>query len=140
MANVFPLLSPGSMSYLSSPLVNNAFAQYPATFGHGFVTRVHQFLDDSEQRWVTRGELLTLALQFHGVCGYDFSLIRDFFNSLAGGYVDPNLANTFSITIDNATYDWCCFESDSIENVVNRGEVYSFTLQIKQLAPNSATG
>jgi hypothetical protein len=127
-------------AFVRSPLSGNAIAMYPAVFGHSFITRVNQFLDDSEQRWTVRGELLGLTLKYHGVCGYDFSLIRDFFAARLGGYVDPNLVNTFSITIDGVTYDWCCFESDAIEDVVERSETYSFELRIKQLAPNSATG
>jgi hypothetical protein len=141
MANVFPLLSSGSMqAFVKSPLSTQALAQYPAGFSHQFVTRVNQFLDDSEQRWVTRTELLTLVLKYHGVAGYDYSLIRDFFNSMSGGYVDADLINTFSITIDNVQYDWCCFVKDEIEAVTNRAEFYSFELSIRQLAPNSATG
>jgi hypothetical protein len=115
-------------------------AMYPAQFSHLFATRVHQFLDDGEQRWVVRGELLNLVLQFHSVSGYDFSVVRDFFNSLLGSYVDSALVNTFSIAIDGVLYKWCCFVSDALENVVSRGETYSFTLAIRQVAPNSATG
>jgi hypothetical protein len=127
-------------AFVRSPLSGNALAQYPAGFSHAVVTTVNQFLDDSEQRWVSRAELLTLVLKYHGLNGYDMGLIRDFFDQMTGGYVDEAMVNTFTMTIDNVTYDWMTFVGDGLESVVKTGEFYSLSLTMRQLAPNSATG
>jgi hypothetical protein len=126
--------------FVQSPLSSGAMAMYPAALVHAFSTRVVQFVDDSEQRWVVRGELFAATLQYHGVNGYDFSIITAFFNSVFGGYVDPALAYAFSITIDGVTYNNCVLEGDDLENVTKVGDTYSFEMRLKQIAPNSAIG
>lgn len=140
MANIFPLLSSGSMRSIQAPLSGNAIAMFPATLASSFVTRVIKFVDDSEQRWIVRGKLFSANLQYKGVNGYDMSLIRAFFNSMNGMFVSTDLTHTFQITIDNVTYDYCTFGNDDLMVETDRGDYNSFELNIVQVAPNGATG
>ena len=140
MPFTFPILSSGSMRVVKAPLSSSAIAMYPAAFGFNYVSRVIKFLNDNEQRWVVRGQLFTCVIQYHGVNGYDFNLIRAFFNDMDGMYVTPDLLHSFSITIDGNTWDHCAFDQDALYPTVGRGETYSFELKIRQVAPNGAAG
>ena len=131
----FPTLSSGSMK-VYPPLNTQALAMYPATLNRSFITRVLKFINDSEQRWVVRSELFSAVLQFHGVNGYDMSVLLDFFEQVKGAYVDTALLNVFDITIDSVNYKWCCFDQDEIDIESNQGLTFSFQLSIKQLRPN----
>src|SRR5271167_4954452 len=115
MANTFPLISSGSMQVLyTSPLASQAIAMYPATLASSFTVRVIKFVNDSEQRFVVNDKLFSCTLQYHGVNGYDMSVLRAFFNELNGMFVSSDLSHTFSITIDSQTYDYCCFVQDDL--------------------------
>ena len=83
MAFTFPNLSSGSMKVYGS-LASQAIAKYPTAIQYGYVTRVVQFLGDQEQRFLVRGELFAAILKFTGMNGYDTSVLRTFFRSMAG--------------------------------------------------------
>lgn len=121
---------------VASALSSEAMAMYPATLCGSFNTRVIKFLGDQEQRWTVRGELFSAVLEYHSLNGYDMSVLRHFFRSMGGAYVDPALTNTFDITIQGNNYAYCCFDQDSFDPVAQAGEKYSVTLKIKQVRPN----
>ena len=135
MANTFPTLSSGSMTVHGS-LGAGAIAQYPANLVNSYVTRVIQFLDSSEQRFTVRTCLFGAVLEFRGLCGYDLSLLRNFFASLKGSYVDDSLLNTFSMTLAGNTYNYLHFDDDSFDAEADSSEKYSVKLKISQVRPN----
>jgi hypothetical protein len=113
-----------------------AIAQYPANLVNSYVTRVVQFLDSSEQRFTVRTCLFGAVLEFRGLCGYDLSLLRNFFVSLKGSYVDDSLLNTFSMTLAGITYSYLHFDDDKFEAEADNAERYSVKLKISQVRPN----
>lgn len=131
----FPTLSSGSMS-VSSAINDEAMAMYPSTVSHSFNTRVIQFLGDQEQRWTVRGELFDAVLEYQRVNGYDLSIIRAFFRSQRGMYVNLDLTSTFDITIFGQNYQYCCFDQDELSVTSDQSNTYSFSLRIKQLRAN----
>ena len=135
MANTFPTLSSGSM-VVHGTLGAGAMAQYPATIVNSYVTRVVQFVNSSEQRWTVRTNLFGAVLEFRGLCGYDLSLLRNFFVSLKGSYVDDALLNTFSMTLAGITYSYLHFDDDKFEAEADNAERYSVKLKISQVRPN----
>ena len=135
MAFTFPNLSSGSMKVYGS-LASQAIAKYPTAIQYGYVTRVVQFLGDQEQRFLVRGELFAAILKFTGMNGYDTSVLRTFFRSMAGMASSVDLTHTFSITLDGVTYNYCVFDQDSFEPETDQRELASFQLAIKQVRPN----
>ena len=135
MANTFPTLSSGSMTVHGS-LGAGAIAQYPANLVNSYVTRVIQVVNSSEQRWTVRTNLFGAVLEFRGLCGYDLSLLRNFFVSLKGSYVDDSLLNTFSMTIAGITYNFLHFDDDKFESECDQAERYSLKLKVSQVRPN----
>jgi hypothetical protein len=128
-------MSSGSM-HVYGPLLSQALAKYPTTIQLSYATRVIQFLGDQEQRFQVRGELFSATLQFKGMNGYDTSVIRTFFRSMGGMATSVDLSHTFSITIASNTYNWCVFDQDELTVEIDRLELSSFELKIKQLRPN----
>jgi hypothetical protein len=135
MANTFPPLSSGSM-VVHGTLGNNSMMQHPANLVNSFVTRTVQFLNSSEQRWTVRTNLFGAVLEFRGLCGYDLSLLRNFFVSLKGSYVDDALLNTFSMTIAGIIYNFLHFDDDKFEAEADNAERYSVKLKVSQVRPN----
>ena len=135
MANTFPTLSSGSMT-VHGTLGAGAMAMYPATVVNSYVTRVIQFLDSSEQRFTVRTCLFGAVLEFRGLCGYDLSLLRNFFVSLKGSYVDDSLLNTFSMTLAGITYSYLHFDDDKFESECDQAERYSLKLKVSQVRTN----
>jgi hypothetical protein len=135
MAEVFPTMSSGSMRVVGS-LLSEAVAMYPVKTSQSYIVRKISFLDDSEQRWVVRKKLFSCTLEYKNLNGYDLSLLRDFFTSQKGMYVSESLTSTFSITLSGMTYSYCVFDQDYFESDVAEGELYSTTLQIKQVRQN----
>lgn len=131
----FPTMSSGSMKVVGD-LDSEAIAMHPSVINHSFATRIFRSVGDHEQRWAIRRELFGGILQYSQVNGYDMSLIREFFNSQKGRYVNSSLSNVFDITLFGITYDYCVFDQDELEVSVGRGETYSFELRIKQIRPN----
>lgn len=127
-----PSLESASVSVLS-PLSADSFAMYPATIGSKFVTRVHQFVDDSEQRWTVADSLKEFELQYSQVNGYDMSLMMKFFISQKGRHVSTDLTTTFSVQLYGDIHLYCVFDQDDLIPVVGQGETYQFTLKIKQI-------
>ena len=135
MANVFPILSSGSMT-VHGTLGSNALMMYPASFGNTYLTRKIHFMNDTEQRWTVRNALFSAVLEFRSLSGYDASLLYEFFRQMRGAYVDPTLLNTFSITVSGVIYDYCVFDQDSFEETVDRQENLATLIRVKQLRPN----
>ena len=135
MANTFPTLSSGSMTVHGS-LGAGAIAQYPANLVNSYVTRVIQFVNSSEQRWTVRTNLFGAVLEFRGLCGYDLSLLRNFFVQMRGSYTDDALLNTFSMTIAGIVYNFLHFDDDKFDAEADNAERYSVKLKISQVRPN----
>jgi len=135
VANTFPTLSSGSV-VVHGTLGSGAIAQYPASLVNSYLTRVIQFLNSSEQRWTVRTSLFGCVLEYRGLNGYDLSLLRNFFLSLKGNYVDDSLLNTFSMTIAGETYSWLHFDDETFTAECDNAEKYSCKLKISQLRPN----
>lgn len=119
-----------------TPLTTQAIAKYPTAIQYGYTSRVIQFLGDQEQRFLVRGELFAAILRFTGMNGYDTSVLRTFFRSMAGMAASVDLTHTFSITLDGVTYNYCVFDQDDFSPETNQTEFGSFELKIKQLRPN----
>ena len=90
----FPTLSSGSMKVASS-LASSAIAMYPSTLQSSFITRSVRFLGDQEQRWTVRGKLFSASLEYHGIGGYDLSVLTAFFRTMKGSYVNELLTNIY---------------------------------------------
>lgn len=131
----FPTIQSGSMLAYGS-LLNEALVAYPLGTGHNYVTRVHTFLGDHEQRYVVRREFLTVVVEYSNLSGYDASLLRTFYFNQIGAYVTPSLSNTFSLTLFGVTYNYCAFVEDSLEETQSRDERFSMRLSIAQIRPN----
>lgn len=136
----YPTFSSGSMRVVADTLADEAIAMYPATLASTYGVRVIRFLSDREQRFVVNDKLFSCILQYHGVNGYDLAILRKFFHEMGGMYVSPDLAHSFSITIDGETYDHCGFAQDELIVEFSRGETASFDVKIVQVAPNGALG
>lgn len=135
MALTFPTLSSGSMT-VKSPLTSYALMKYPAQLQSRFVTRTLVFLNDTEQRFTVRNFLFSCVLQYNKLNGFDVSVLRDFFNTMLGMYVDDALLFTFSINIAGVTYNYCVFDQDEFAVTADRGETFTLELKIKQIRPN----
>jgi hypothetical protein len=134
---VFPTLGSGR-AFVYSDIVNNPLAQYPVTRNTSYLTRVIQFANGKEQRWTVRGRLASFVLEYRNVNDYDTGILLKFFHDMRGPYVDSAMVNTFSLTVGGVTYDYCCFDQDSVEVATSQSGVnsFSFTLRIKQLRRN----
>jgi hypothetical protein len=97
---------------------------------------VIKFLNDKEQRWLTTGPLFSAVLEYRKLTGYDASLLYEFFEQMRGAYSDTALTNTFSITVSGVTYNYCVFDQDSLELQIDREELISTSIRLKQLRPN----
>lgn len=133
----FPTLSSGSMRVVSG-LNTNALMKHPSTVVTTYKTNVITFVADNEQRWPVQQKLMRAELSYSRMSGYDTSILRSFFRSMRGMYVNTSYTNVFDITIDGVDYAYCTFDQD--EFVVNENAqfpgTYSFTLKIKQLRKN----
>lgn len=127
-----PTLESASVS-VADTLLSDSFAMYPATIGTRFVTRVNQFVDDSEQTWTVSDALKEFELQYSQVNGYDLSLMMKFFIEQKGRYVSSNLTTTFSVQLFGNIDLYCVFDQDELIPVIGSGETYQFTLKIKQV-------
>ena len=103
---------------------------------NSYVTRTIQFVNSSEQRWTVRTALFGCVLEFHGLNGYDLSLLRNFFVQMKGSYVDDALLNTFSMTLAGITYSYLHFDDDKFESECDQAERYSLKLKVSQVRPN----
>jgi hypothetical protein len=111
----FPTLSTGSI------------ACYPLTRTVSMDTTVHQFENDTEQRYRSRKELVGLELVFENVRTTDWTLIQTFFDDHDGGFAP------FEVTVNGIMYSNCVFVDDSLSKTeVNHGYV-SGTVRIRQL-------
>jgi hypothetical protein len=111
-------------------------ALYPTTTADRVQSRLIKFLDDSEQRWTSAPMMSAFMLQYVGVSGFDLAQIRTFFLTCKGRCVDAALATSFSFTLGPRLYQYCVFDQDGLDVQSNPGEVYSFTLRIKQVRQN----
>lgn len=127
-----PSLDSASVS-VASPLSADSFAMYPATLSTKFVTRVNQFVNDSEQSWTVADALKEFELQYSRVNGYDTSLMMRFFTTQKGKYTSTNLTSTFSVQLYGNIYLYCVFDQDELIPTIGQGETYEFTLKIKQV-------
>lgn len=136
MSLSFPVISSGSMRVLDPTVSASMLAMYPATLRYSYVTRVNQFVNDSEQRWVSRKSLFSAVLEYHSVNGYDLSLVRAFFNTMLGKASSSDLTHTFSINVLGTTYSYCVFDQDELAVQEEPGNKYSFSLSLLQVRPN----
>jgi len=135
MANIFPTLSESS-AYTLSPLSGYALANYPVVQSQAYQVRKLRFLNDSEQRWISRPILFGCTLKYSRISGYDTSLLLGFFRQMRGALVDAALLNTFSITLSGNLYNFCSFVNDSLPIQSEAGERFSLQMQIVQVRPN----
>ena len=133
----FPTFSSGSMRVVSG-LVNNAIMKNPSTVVTTYKTNVITFVADNEQRWSVQQKLMVAELSYDRMSGYDTSVLRSFFSTMKGMYVNTSYTNVFDMTIDGVNYTYCTFEQDDF--VVNENAqfpgTYSFKLKVKQLRKN----
>jgi hypothetical protein len=133
----FPTLSSGSMR-VTTALGSNALMKHPSQIQTTFMTKVIRFVSDDEQRWPVQQKLMQATLNYSRMNGYDTSLVREFFYSQKGSYVNTSWSNTFDIVIDGVTYAYCVFDQDEFvatENPSYPG-TYSFSLKIRKLRKN----
>lgn len=130
--SALPSLDSASVS-VAAPLSADSFAMYPATIDTKFVTRVTQFVDDSEQRWTVADALKSFELQYSQVSGYDMSLMMAFFVTQKGKHVSTDLVSTFSVQLYGDIYLYCVFDQDELIPTIGAGETYQFTLKIRQV-------
>jgi len=123
---------------VQSDLADQAIAMFPSTIVDRFTTRVIRFLNDSEQRWTLHDKLHGLVLEYHNVCGYDVSVLRDFFRLRKGRYVGASLTNSFDLKLGGVTYNYCVFDQDDFVVTEDAGKpnTYNFVLRIKILRRN----
>jgi len=96
----FPLLKTG------------VIAQYPLIRQIGYRTRVHRFVDGSEQRHPVQGQAIRRwRVQLAALDEGEVRAFRDFFISLQGRY------GTFTFTdpTDGTVYSNCDLEQDDLE-------------------------
>jgi hypothetical protein len=117
-------------------LRSGCVAMYPATITREYVTDIVQFVNDAEQRWAARQMNADFQLVFTGVNSYDVNIMREFFVSKKGRFLDSGLTNTFTIAdakIPGAPYNYCYFDQDDFTTAAaGAGNRYNFVLQIKQ--------
>jgi Conserved hypothetical protein 2217 (DUF2460) len=116
MAGTFPILSSGS-AY-----------KYPLNRKSGWLTRVNQFVDFTEQRWVTRQPLVAFVLQYKNISRADLATLKSFFDAQLGGY-----DNTWTMDFDGYVFNDMVFDQDDFrpveEDEPNR---FSITFKVKQ--------
>lgn len=119
MAGTFPILEDGQV------------CRYPVNSTTAWVTRVNQFVDFTEQRWVTRQPLRKLVFAYRDVSAADTAVLRAFFETQKGMF------DTFTVPFDGGTFENMVFEQDDFSPVEDKfPNRYSFTLKMKQTRPN----
>lgn len=124
MPNIFPTLRSGQV------------ARYPVEQRTSVMTGMVQFVNASEQRWQTKGPIQSFVFKYSNVNSYDLGIMIDFFNQMKGAFVDAALANTFSVTLEGNTYNYCTFVDDQFTEVEMKTNRYSFELSIIMVRPN----
>ena len=124
------------MSQVCFPLISFQRAgAYPITRTNTYKTKVLQFLNDQEQRWVAQRQMQDLELVFTAVDGYSVSVVREFWNSVHGADVTPwtlNLGND-AITGQPLTYTNLIFVGDDFKVTANqKPNRFDLTLKCRQ--------
>ncbi len=119
MAGTFPVLEDGQV------------CKYPVASTSSWVTRVNQFVDFSEQRWVNRQPLRRFVFQYKDISAADLATLKAFFETQKGMF------DTFTVPFDGGTFENMVFEHDDFMPVEDRfPNRYSLTLRMKQTRPN----
>ncbi len=138
---------PGSGGYaevLSQlPALKSGYvAKYPLTIEQNFSTGVFRALNDSEQRWARRQPVFGFQLVYTDVDSYDVNIMREFFLSKKGMFVDGQLTNTFTVVLPDdilgtfTTYNFCYFYTEDFTTVESKPNLYSFVLKLGQARHN----
>lgn len=116
MPDFFPIL-----------LQDSQVTRLPSSVSYSGMVAKSFFLDDSEQRFVSKIPVARLMLSFNRIRRYDAERIRTFFNSKAGRF-----DTTWSINfIDGNTYDNCGFDQDVFPLGETPEFVQYFQLQLR---------
>lgn len=120
MAGLFPTLEDGQI------------CRYPVDAKSAWVTRVNQFVDFTEQRWVVRQPLQSFVFKYNHVSRADTNVIREFFRTQKGMF------DGFTVVFDGFEYQNMYFDQDEFMPVEedkwpNR---FTFSLKLKQARPN----
>ena len=119
MAGTFPVLESG------------AVCKYPVTLRSGWSTKVNQFVDFSEQRWVTRQPLIKLVFEYRNLSRADINTLKVFVETQLGEY------DTFSVPFDGYQYDNMVFDQDDFRPIEDKEpNRFSVTLKMRQMRPN----
>ena len=111
-------------------LSTGAIACWPLTWAVTYATVVHQFEDDSEQRYRDARPLSELTLVFTDITEADYALVEAFFDSNAGGF-----DATWSITVSGTLIQNCCFVDDSLERTESKPGYVSAQVRVRQIKP-----
>lgn len=119
MAGTFPTLSTGSI------------CKYPVTRKSGWLTRVNQFVDFTEQRWVVRQPLMDVVFEYRNLSRADIATLKTFFETQLGAY------DTFEVDFDGIAYQNMVFDQDDFSPVEDREpNRFSISFKMKQTRPN----
>lgn len=115
MADIFPTLSSGSV------------AAYPVRRTTSVATKKVRFLDDTEQRWRTVGQLDNWSLSFQHLKLVDIETLRTFFYARKGRF-----DSTWTFAIDGSSYTLMAFDQDAFSYAETGPGIYSTELKIIQ--------
>jgi hypothetical protein len=95
------------------------------------LTRVNQFVDFSEQRWVVRQPLAEFVFKYRDVSRADVATLKEFFEAQLGAY------DTFTVEFDGIEYKDMVFDQDNFSPVEDREpNRFSLEFKLKQTRPN----
>lgn len=118
MPSQFPTLEDGQV------------CRYPVQRNANWLTKVNQFVDFSEQRWVSRLPLAAFVFQYNNISRADMIALRDFFEIQKGSY------DTFTIEFDGQLYEDMVFDQDDFAPQETKPDRYSLSLKLKQTRPS----
>jgi hypothetical protein len=115
MPNTFPILTDGQV------------CRYPVKRTRSFITGIAQFVDLSEQRWISKVDSAAFVLQYKNISKADRDVLAQFFRDMLGKF------GIFDFPFDNHVYEQMVFDQDEL--LFEESEVpnhYNVTVKIKQ--------
>ena len=104
---------------------------YPVTESLRFPTGIVHHLNGSAQFWRKGAGLRRFVLEFRRISRADKDTITAFFDSVKGAF-----DATWTLPIGGVDYDYCVFETDTIQITEAQPEHFNITLALRQVRKN----
>lgn len=114
------------------PFPSSVVLRTPVVRTLAMPTRVVEFLDGSEQRWVEGDPLNAFALEFQNASAAEVTAVENWFASVKGAF-----DTTWSFTsVDGVTYPDMALEHDELPLVERAAARFGFSVKMRQVAPD----